>query len=79
MLPKGYLSLGFLRGMIIAMVTPNAHPLRARDYFTLNAYWFALSFMWNAMAQTVLPTLVAGLVPDPQKGVRSAHCPSWVC
>jgi MFS family permease len=50
------------------MVTPNAHPLRARDYFTLNAYWFALSFMWNAMAQTVLPTLVAGLVPDPQKG-----------
>jgi Na+/melibiose symporter-like transporter len=44
------------------------HPLRARDYFTLNAYWFALSFLWNSMGPILLPTLVPMLVPDTQKG-----------
>ena len=53
---------------MIKPMTPSSHPLRARDYFTLNAYWFALSFMWNAMAPILLPTLVARLVPELQKG-----------
>ena len=49
-------------------MTTSSHPLRARDYITLNAYWFALSFMWNAMAPILLPTLVVQLVPELQKG-----------
>ncbi len=53
--------------MIKPMMT-SFHPLRARDYFTLNAYWFALSFLWNAMAPLLLPTLVARAVPELQKG-----------
>ena len=44
------------------------HPLRAWDYFTLNVYWFAISFMWNSMAPLLLPTLVQQLVPEAQKG-----------
>ncbi|MEW5719829.1 MAG: MFS transporter [Chloroflexota bacterium] len=44
------------------------HPLRARDYFTLNAYWFALSFMWNAMPTIVLPMLVLRVIDESQKG-----------
>lgn len=44
------------------------HPLRWWDYFTLNLYWFALSFMWNSMAPLLLPTLVQQLVPEAQKG-----------
>ena len=65
---RPYLSLSFLRGMIKTMTTLPFHPLRARDYFTLNAYWFALSFMWNAMAPLLLPTLVARSVVESQKG-----------
>ena len=65
---RPYLSLSFLRGMIKTMTTLPFHPLRARDYFTLNAYWFALSFMWNAMAPLLLPMLVARSVPELQKG-----------
>ncbi len=38
------------------------------DYFTLNIYWFALSFLWNSMGPILLPTLVPLLVPDSQKG-----------
>ena len=53
---------------MIKPMTTSSHPLRARDYFTLNVYWFALSFMWNAMAPMLLPTLVARLVPELQKG-----------
>src|SRR5512135_532840 len=45
-----------------------AHPLRAWDYVTLNAYWFALSFLWNSMGPILLPTLVPMLVPESQKG-----------
>lgn len=46
----------------------NAHPLRLRDYFTLNVYWFALSFMWNAMAPLLLPVLVLRVVDESVKG-----------
>ncbi len=44
------------------------HPLRAWDYLTLNAYWFALSFLWNSMGPILLPTMVPLLVPETQKG-----------
>lgn len=47
---------------------PGSHPLRTRDYITLNAYWFALSFLWNAMAPLLLPVLVTHAVPESQKG-----------
>ena len=46
----------------------SAHPLRAWNYLTLNAYWFALSFLWNSMGPILLPTLVPMLVPESQKG-----------
>ncbi len=45
-----------------------AHPLRLSDYFTLNIYWFALSYLWNSIGPIILPTLVANLVPESQKG-----------
>jgi len=44
------------------------HPLRARDYFALNAYWFALSFLWNSMAPLLLPVLVLNVVGEAHKG-----------
>ncbi len=51
------------------MSTPtNSHPLRVRDYFALNAYWFALSFLWNSMAPLLLPTLIPRLVGEAHKG-----------
>ncbi|HEX7588714.1 MAG TPA: MFS transporter, partial [Anaerolineae bacterium] len=53
---------------LAALPRIRSHPLRARDYFTLNAYWFALSFLWNSMGPILLPTLVPMLVPDAQKG-----------
>ncbi len=43
-------------------------PLRAWDYFTLNIYWFALSFLWNSMGPILLPSLVPLLVPEAYKG-----------
>ena len=46
----------------------STHPLRAWNYLTLNAYWFALSFLWNSMGPILLPTLVPMLVPESQKG-----------
>jgi len=46
----------------------DAYPLRLRDYFALNVYWFALSFMWNAMAPILLPVLVLRLVDETHKG-----------
>lgn len=46
----------------------NAHPLRLRDYFTLNVYWFALSFLWNSMAPILLPVLVLRVVDESAKG-----------
>ena len=53
---------------IAATPTAKSHPLRLLDYLTLNAYWFALSFLWNAMGPILLPTLVPMLVPESQKG-----------
>jgi Na+/melibiose symporter-like transporter len=46
----------------------SSHPLRLRDYFTLNVYWFALSFLWNAMAPILLPVLVLRVVDEANKG-----------
>ncbi|MCI0474753.1 MAG: MFS transporter [Anaerolineales bacterium] len=45
-----------------------SHPLRVRDYFALNAYWFALSFLWNSMAPLLLPVLVLNVVGEAHKG-----------
>ena len=42
--------------------------LSARDYLTLNVYWFALSFLWNSMGPILLPAMVPLLVPVSQKG-----------
>ncbi len=53
---------------LTATASTRTHPLRAWDYFTLNAYWFALSFLWNSMGPILLPTLVPLLVPEAQKG-----------
>ncbi len=53
---------------IAATPTAKSHPLRLVDYLTLNAYWFALSFLWNSMGPILLPTLVPMLVPESQKG-----------
>jgi Na+/melibiose symporter-like transporter len=55
-------------GKRMTTTTPAAHPLRARDYFALNAYWFALSFLWNAMAPLLLPTLVLRVAGETHKG-----------
>lgn len=44
------------------------NPLRLGDYFTLNAYWLALSFMWNSIGPILLPVLVTRLVPESEKG-----------
>lgn len=49
------------------LVAPS-HPLRAFDYFALNVYWFALSYLWNSMGPIILPVLVASLVPEARKG-----------
>ena len=46
----------------------SSRPLRLIDYFTLNVYWFALSFLWNSMGPILLPVVVALLVPQAQKG-----------
>jgi len=54
--------------MSTALKPAAAHSLRAWDYLTLNAYWFALSFLWNSMGPILLPTLVPLLVPESQKG-----------
>ncbi len=44
------------------------NPLRLWDYFSLNAYWLALSFMWNSIGPILLPVLVTRLVPESEKG-----------
>ncbi len=54
--------------MSTTTASTRSRPLRAWDYFTLNIYWFALSFMWNSMAPLLLPTLVQRVVPESQKG-----------
>ena len=37
------------------------------DMFALNAYWFGVSFMWNAIHPIVLPTLLLPFVADGAK------------
>lgn len=41
---------------------------RRTGMFALNAYWFALSCMWNSLGPIILPALVALLVPENVKG-----------
>jgi Na+/melibiose symporter-like transporter len=45
-----------------------ARPIKRWDYFTLNIYWFALSFLWNSMGPILLPILVTRLVSESDKG-----------
>ncbi len=55
--------------MEIAAAAPGKpHALRLWDYITLNAYWFALSFLWNSMGPILLPSLIPNLVPASEKG-----------
>lgn len=49
-----------------------ARALGAWDYFTLNVYWFSLSFLWNSMGPILLPTLIPLLVPRAQEGTAYA-------
>jgi Na+/melibiose symporter-like transporter len=43
------------------------HPYRWHNHITLNAYWFGVSFMWNALHPIVLPVLVLSFAPDGAK------------
>lgn len=42
-------------------------PYRWYHHITLNAYWFGVSFMWNALHPIVLPVLVLSLAPESVK------------
>ncbi|MFQ6057721.1 MAG: MFS transporter [Anaerolineae bacterium] len=42
--------------------------LRPLDYFNINVYWFALSYLWNSLGPIILPALVPPLVPAALKG-----------
>jgi Na+/melibiose symporter-like transporter len=41
---------------------------RVVDYFTINVYWFALSYLWNSMHPIILPMLVPLMAPENLKG-----------
>ncbi|MCL6429734.1 MAG: MFS transporter [Anaerolineae bacterium] len=41
---------------------------RSPSMFALNAYWFAISYLWNSLGPIVLPVLVGLLVPEAIKG-----------
>ena len=41
--------------------------MRTRNHITMNAYWFGLSFMWNALHPLILPALLLGFVPEELK------------
>ena len=43
------------------------HPYHWHDHITLNAYWFGVSFMWNALHPIVLPVLVLSFAPESVK------------
>jgi len=47
-------------------MTPD-RPYRWHDHLTLNAYWFGVSFMWNALHPIVLPILVLSFAPEEIK------------
>ena len=42
-------------------------PYRWYHHITLNAYWFGVSFMWNALHPIVLPVLVLSFAPEGAK------------
>jgi Na+/melibiose symporter-like transporter len=41
---------------------------RAVDYFSINVYWFALSYLWNSVHPIILPMLVPLMAPENLKG-----------
>ncbi|MSP14884.1 MAG: hypothetical protein EXR62_18240 [Chloroflexi bacterium] len=41
--------------------------MRPRDYFTISAYAFALSVLWNSLGPIILPILVLQYVPEALK------------
>ncbi len=41
--------------------------LRPIDYFTINAYWFGLAFMWNSLHPIILPAILLRFVPEQLK------------
>ncbi len=41
--------------------------LSMAQLFSLNAYWFGLSFMWNSLHPIILPAALLALVPEAQK------------
>ncbi len=41
--------------------------LRALDYFTINAYWFGLAFMWNSLHPIILPAILLRFAPEQLK------------
>ncbi len=41
--------------------------LSVPQLFSLNAYWFGLSFMWNSLHPIILPAALLSLVPEAQK------------
>jgi MFS family permease len=41
--------------------------IAAWEFFTLNAYFFGLSFMWNSLHLILLPTILLLYVPNDQK------------
>jgi MFS family permease len=41
--------------------------LRPIDYFTINAYWFGLAFMWNSLHPIILPAMLLNFVPEQLK------------
>jgi len=41
--------------------------IRAFEMFTINAYWFGLSIMWNSLHVIVLPAVLLNFVPETHK------------
>jgi Na+/melibiose symporter-like transporter len=41
---------------------------RGLDYFSINVYWFALSYLWNSVHPIILPMLVPLMAPENLKG-----------
>lgn len=49
-------------------MTHHLPKLGARDYLALNAYWFAISFLWNGMSPLLLSALILRVVDESRKG-----------
>lgn len=41
--------------------------VRTSDLFTINAYWFGLSTMWNSLHVIILPAILLNFVPETHK------------